>query len=92
MWVDAFGVEVISDNDHGEEVVGELVGEWQRNVEGLMNWLDWPVWIKCRPACNEDSICYFPMWPFGLPKTEEPVGSALRDATPRCITKTMLRA
>ncbi|KAJ7025557.1 hypothetical protein C8F04DRAFT_133512 [Mycena alexandri] len=41
-----------------------LVGKWKANIEELMSWLDWNVWIKCRPECNFEEICYLPTWPF----------------------------
>ncbi|KAL0578985.1 hypothetical protein V5O48_003025 [Marasmius crinis-equi] len=32
--------------------VGILVGKWKEEINRLMNWLDWSVWLKCRPACG----------------------------------------
>jgi hypothetical protein len=29
-----------------------LTRKWQTTVNDLMTWLDWSVWIKCRPACG----------------------------------------
>jgi len=29
-----------------------------------MDWLDWSMWIKCKPACGFEEICYLPTWPF----------------------------
>lgn len=40
------------------------VRRWQERTEGLMAWLDWSVWVKCRPACGYEEICYLPTWPF----------------------------
>lgn len=25
---------------------------WRNHIKGLMKWLDWSVWIKCRPLCS----------------------------------------
>ncbi|KAJ7716327.1 hypothetical protein DFH07DRAFT_947616, partial [Mycena maculata] len=35
-----------------------LTQKWKAAVEGLMAWLDWSVWIKCRPGCSFEEICY----------------------------------
>ncbi|KAJ7243821.1 hypothetical protein B0H12DRAFT_1130158 [Mycena haematopus] len=37
---------------------------WREETDGLMSWLDWAVWVKCRPACGAEEICYLPTWPF----------------------------
>jgi hypothetical protein len=29
-----------------------LLGEWKEDVTQLISWLDWSVWVKCRPACD----------------------------------------
>ncbi|KAJ7856705.1 hypothetical protein B0H14DRAFT_2752483 [Mycena olivaceomarginata] len=42
-----------------------LTRKWQTTVKDLMTWLDWSVWIKCRPACGFEEMCYLPTWPFG---------------------------
>jgi len=41
-----------------------LARKWKSAVEGLMGWLDWSVWVKCRPECSFEEICYLPTWPF----------------------------
>ncbi|KAF8158805.1 hypothetical protein K438DRAFT_1620360 [Mycena galopus ATCC 62051] len=41
-----------------------VVESWRANTQGLMAWLDWAVWVKCRPACRVEEICYLPTWPF----------------------------
>ncbi|KAJ7653261.1 hypothetical protein DFH06DRAFT_530101 [Mycena polygramma] len=44
-----------------------LVRKWKTAVDNLMAWLDWSVWIKCRPECSFEEICYLPTWPFAGP-------------------------
>ncbi|KAJ6475731.1 hypothetical protein C8R47DRAFT_666754 [Mycena vitilis] len=44
-----------------------LVRKWMTAVDNLMAWLDWSVWIKCRPECSFEEICYLPTWPFAGP-------------------------
>ncbi|KAJ7762140.1 hypothetical protein B0H16DRAFT_1368950 [Mycena metata] len=41
-----------------------LVSTWKADIEQLMAWLDWSVWIKCRPECSFEEMCYLPTWPF----------------------------
>ena len=38
--------------------------QWKERTEGLMAWLDWSVWVRCRPECGYEEICYLPTWPF----------------------------
>ncbi|KAJ7621080.1 hypothetical protein FB45DRAFT_928277 [Roridomyces roridus] len=56
---------------HDEGPSEALVQKWKSAVEGLMSWLDWSVWIKCRPECGFEEICYLPTWPFGRLKRPE---------------------
>ncbi|KAG1883325.1 hypothetical protein F4604DRAFT_284490 [Suillus subluteus] len=43
-----------------------LMSEWNEDVTRLISWLDWSVWVKCRPACDIEEMCYLPTWPFGF--------------------------
>ncbi|KAG0698834.1 hypothetical protein DFH29DRAFT_877699 [Suillus ampliporus] len=75
MWADGvmsgldtlFQVEM---NEEGE--VTRLMGEWRQDMQKLMSWLDWSVWIKCRPACGPEEMCYLPTWPIGAPRRRNP--------------------
>jgi hypothetical protein len=29
-----------------------LIGTWRQELSDLMAWLDWSVWVRCRPACG----------------------------------------
>jgi hypothetical protein len=40
------------------------IRQWKERTEGLMAWLDWSVWVRCRPECGYEEICYLPTWPF----------------------------
>ncbi|KAJ7449315.1 hypothetical protein FB451DRAFT_1053461 [Mycena latifolia] len=42
-----------------------LTRKWRVAVDDLMAWLDWSVWVKCRPECSFEEMCYLPTWPFG---------------------------
>ncbi|GLB44808.1 hypothetical protein LshimejAT787_1801450 [Lyophyllum shimeji] len=41
-----------------------LLSRWQGEIDELIEWLDWSIWIKCRPACSFEEMCYLPTWPF----------------------------
>ncbi|KAJ7451347.1 hypothetical protein FB451DRAFT_1342758 [Mycena latifolia] len=41
-----------------------VVAGWRAETRALMAWLDWSVWVKCRPACGVEEMCYLPTWPF----------------------------
>ncbi|KAG0697383.1 hypothetical protein DFH29DRAFT_878735 [Suillus ampliporus] len=75
MWADGvmngldslFPVEI-----DGEPEVTRLMAEWRENVQKLMSWLDWSVWIKCRPACGPEEMCFLPTWPVSDPSRQPP--------------------
>ncbi|KAH9926914.1 uncharacterized protein B0H18DRAFT_1004463, partial [Fomitopsis serialis] len=54
-WVDAFDVESKSD-----DVARELMRKWRGEFDKLVEWLDWPGWIKCEPECGPDEYCLIP--------------------------------
>ncbi|KAF9223839.1 hypothetical protein BS17DRAFT_121483 [Gyrodon lividus] len=45
----------------------DLMNSWSDDVNRLMAWLDWSVWVKCKPACGPEEMCYLPTWPVGFP-------------------------
>lgn len=59
MWVDGImsGLEPdfykssATEND-GNVDLAPLLNSWKERIFGLMKWLDWSVWLKCRPACG----------------------------------------
>ncbi|KAJ3784714.1 hypothetical protein GGU10DRAFT_333702 [Lentinula aff. detonsa] len=57
-----------------------LLDSWKKRVYGLMKWLDWSVWLKCRPACGFEEMCYLPMWPFrqGSNESDDPQPGCVR--------------
>ncbi|KAJ3743911.1 hypothetical protein DFH05DRAFT_1524910 [Lentinula detonsa] len=58
-----------------------LLDSWKERTFGLMKWLDWSVWLECRPACGFEEMCYLPMWPFrgGADESDDP--------KPRCVRR-----
>jgi hypothetical protein len=39
---------------NGEPNVTQMMNDWRRDIQKLMSWLDWSIWIKCRPACGPE--------------------------------------
>lgn len=40
--------------------ITRLMSDWKQDVKKLMSWLDWSIWVKCRPACGTEEMCYLP--------------------------------
>jgi len=83
IWIDAFAIEEETDL----RKFSRLVGEWRVEIRKLMEWLDWPMWVRCSPRCDEPrEMCYLPMWPWvkGGWGYYEPDGLSLE---PKCIPK-----
>uniref|UniRef100_A0A0W0FT03 Uncharacterized protein n=1 Tax=Moniliophthora roreri TaxID=221103 RepID=A0A0W0FT03_MONRR len=55
MWVKGVAAGLPKDEEHrismSVAIQTELFDSWKAEVERLMNWLDWSVWLKCQPAC-----------------------------------------
>ena len=83
MWIDAFAIEEETDF----QKFSGFVEEWRVEIQKLMEWLDWPMWVRCSPRCDElREMCYLPMWPWvkGGWGYYEPDGPSLE---PKCIPK-----
>ncbi|KAG1890922.1 hypothetical protein F4604DRAFT_1949264 [Suillus subluteus] len=86
MWASGMmtGVDPLYPPEQRPEVdhIRTLMGEWKEDVSQLMSWLDWSVWVKCRPACGFEEMCYLPTWPIGFFPTpgDEPPFQAQRDS------------
>jgi len=53
------------------EVV-HLWNTWTEDLDRLMAWLDWNVWVKCNSGCRPEEMCYLPTWPVGFPLMGRP--------------------
>ncbi|KAG0696715.1 hypothetical protein DFH29DRAFT_185228 [Suillus ampliporus] len=74
MWADGVmsGLDTLFQVEmNGEGEVTRLMGEWRQDMQKLMSWLDWSVWIKCRPACGPEEMCYLPTWPINAPRRRD---------------------
>ncbi|KAJ7649305.1 hypothetical protein B0H17DRAFT_1022445 [Mycena rosella] len=68
-----------------------VVQGWREETNALIAWLDWSVWVKCRPACGFEETCYLPTCPYfwiGMvqPSEEDDNNNNLwKRPQPRCI-------
>ncbi len=69
--------------DH--EKVKILLASWSKSVSDLMEWLDWSVWVRCRPECGYEEMCYLPTWPYFFPGIENE--EEWRRPQPKCIRR-----
>lgn len=51
MWADGVNYGVEERQHHNS---GSMHLRWKQDIDGLMAWLDWSVWIKCKPTCSYD--------------------------------------
>ena len=47
IWLDAFDSEKSSVRE-----LERFLEKWRSDITQLMDWLDWPIWLKCEPACG----------------------------------------
>ena len=40
------------------ETSKDLLLQWKASVENLMAWLDWTLWVRCRPACTYEVVFF----------------------------------
>ncbi|KAG1883302.1 hypothetical protein F4604DRAFT_1879022 [Suillus subluteus] len=64
-----------------------LMDEWKEDVTRLVSWLDWSVWVKCRPACGIEEMCYLPTWPLGASLWPDPNKGEWKRPQPKCIIR-----
>ncbi|KAJ7476565.1 hypothetical protein FB451DRAFT_1087264 [Mycena latifolia] len=66
MWVAGVraGLDPLLPPEEPAEAALPIIEGWRVEARALMAWLDWSVWVKCRPACGVEEMCYLPTWPF----------------------------
>ena len=58
VWRGAFDIE-----EQSVEVAAQRLNKWRDDFDGLVEWLDWPVWMGCHPSCNVDvSVSQSTFW------------------------------
>ncbi|KAJ7618687.1 hypothetical protein FB45DRAFT_1063279 [Roridomyces roridus] len=65
-----------------------ILRQWEKDTDTLVAWLDWSVWVKCRPACDPEEMCYLPTWPYFLPRWDDPEDDpkfSWKRPQPRCV-------
>ncbi|KAJ6594744.1 hypothetical protein B0H19DRAFT_1284387 [Mycena capillaripes] len=69
------------------EDISRVVEGWRADMRALIAWLDWSVWVKCRPACASEELCYLDSWPLFLmfPNTDHP--EDWKRPQPRCVRR-----
>ncbi|KAI6098035.1 hypothetical protein EDD16DRAFT_227049 [Pisolithus croceorrhizus] len=60
-----------TDREPDVKTIQNTMKIWRNDIDELMAWLDWNVWVKCRPECGPEEICYLPTWPAGFPPPHE---------------------
>ncbi|KAJ3526210.1 hypothetical protein NMY22_g10259 [Coprinellus aureogranulatus] len=64
----------------------KVVSDWSSRINGLVEWLDWNEWVKCKPSCEFEETCYLPTWPFlhgkGWPKAPPVPPNSQRSVNP----------
>ncbi|KAJ3915704.1 hypothetical protein F5877DRAFT_48065 [Lentinula edodes] len=61
-----------------------VLDAWKLELGNLIQWLDWNVWIRCKPACGEQELCHIPNFPFSVGDVSLPVWRE-DDPKPRCL-------
>ncbi|KAG9079768.1 hypothetical protein FRC06_007488 [Ceratobasidium sp. 370] len=73
IWSTAF------DSEDKPVFAGKMVAAWLAEVEELMEWLDWHMWVKCDPPCGVGTQCVLATWPWEVRTGEEDIGPTCRD-------------
>ncbi|KAI6105227.1 hypothetical protein EDD16DRAFT_1714026 [Pisolithus croceorrhizus] len=60
-----------TDSEPDVETIQNTIKIWRNDIDELMAWLDWNVWVKCRPECGPEEMCYLTTWPAGFPPPHE---------------------
>lgn len=55
LWIDAFDVEAAE-----KDMQVKVLKRSKLEVAALMKWLDWPMWVKCRPSCGPEVCAAYP--------------------------------
>ncbi|KZT65012.1 hypothetical protein DAEQUDRAFT_731863 [Daedalea quercina L-15889] len=73
-WREAFDIE-----EKSTDVATQVIAKWRSEVDTLLEWLEWPVWMGCAPGCAVNEFCYVPQYHFGRRPDET------MDQMPRCV-------
>ncbi|KAG9127020.1 hypothetical protein FRC07_000996 [Ceratobasidium sp. 392] len=73
IWATAF------DSEEKPVFARKMVAAWKSEVEDLMEWLDWPMWVRCDPPCGPGTQCVLATWPWEVRTGDEDIGPTCRD-------------
>ncbi|KAE9401482.1 hypothetical protein BT96DRAFT_856427 [Gymnopus androsaceus JB14] len=59
MWADGVNHNA-EDRQCDSDTVGRLHTQWKQDIDGLISWLDWSAWLKCKPACSLEMSVQYP--------------------------------
>ncbi|KAF7363139.1 hypothetical protein MVEN_00666400 [Mycena venus] len=68
-------------------VLSQILEQWRSDARSLIAWLDWSVWVKCRPMCPAEEMCYLPTWPYFGVNEWDRKDEQWKRPQPRCIRK-----
>ncbi|KAF8209408.1 hypothetical protein K438DRAFT_230198 [Mycena galopus ATCC 62051] len=68
-------------------VLSQILEQWRTQTHSLIAWLDWSVWVKCRPMCPAEEMCYLPTWPYFGVNEWDRKDEQWKRPQPRCIRK-----
>ncbi|KAI6144187.1 hypothetical protein BKA82DRAFT_4175242 [Pisolithus tinctorius] len=72
-----------TDNERDVHAIENMMKIWKKDIDELMAWLDWNAWVKCRPACGPEEMCYLTTWPVGFPMPHRPRPRQPENGDPR---------
>ncbi|KAF8609963.1 hypothetical protein BDV93DRAFT_517182 [Ceratobasidium sp. AG-I] len=71
--------ETAFDSEDQPVFAKRMVADWRTEVEQLMEWLDWHMWIKCDPPCAPGLQCVLTTWPWEIRSGDEDLGPTCKD-------------
>ncbi|KAJ6537921.1 hypothetical protein B0H19DRAFT_1079020 [Mycena capillaripes] len=69
------------DDDSAGSGVARVLRKWRAYAQSLTKWLDWGVWLKCRPACEFQRL----FRPTAADGDEKNTG--VKETLPKCLSK-----
>ncbi|KAJ7440943.1 hypothetical protein FB451DRAFT_1355500 [Mycena latifolia] len=73
--------------DPSTPILSQILVQWRSDAHSLMAWLDWSVWVKCRPMCPAEEMCYLPTWPYFGVNEWDRKDEQWKRPQPHCIRK-----
>jgi hypothetical protein len=58
--------ETAFDSEDKPILAKHMIAQWRTEIEELMNWLDWPIWVKCDPPCGPGVSTYYASISIGI--------------------------